>query len=57
LTRYTQPEPGLQLLIQQLRLQLPPCRRPKSLPQPSPTPLDVVKTFSSISLINNERTP
>ena len=29
LTRYTQPEPELQLLIRQLKLQLPPQRPPK----------------------------
>ena len=29
LTRYTQPEPELQLLIQQLKLQLPPQPLPK----------------------------
>ena len=29
LTRYTQPEPELQLLIQQLKLQLPPQPPPK----------------------------
>ena len=29
LIRYTQPEPELQLLIQQLKLQLPPQQRPK----------------------------
>jgi hypothetical protein len=32
LTRYTQPERELQLLIQQLRLQLPPQPRPKITP-------------------------
>ena len=51
LTRYTPPEPELQLLVQQLRLQLPPQ------PPPSPVQPDVVETFSSNSLINNELTP
>ena len=57
LTRYTQPEPELQLLIRHLKLQLPPQPPPKIPPPPSSTPPDVVKTFSSNSLISNERTP
>jgi len=60
LTRYTQPEPELQLLIQQLKLQLPPQ------PPPRITAAAVARatccsedflTFSANSLINNERTP
>jgi hypothetical protein len=47
LTRYTQPERELQLLIQQLS-RLPKFPPPSSLTQP-----DVVKTFSSNALINN----
>jgi hypothetical protein len=54
-TRYTQPEPELQLPLQQLKLQLPPQPLPKSAPPPSLTPPDAVKTFSPISLIKNER--
>jgi hypothetical protein len=45
LTRYTQPEPELQLLIRQLKLQLPPQPPPKLPRSPSPTLSDVVKTF------------
>ena len=37
LTRYTQPEPELQLLINQLKFQLPPRHRPGSPPPPNPT--------------------
>jgi hypothetical protein len=48
LTRYTQPEPELQLMIQQLKLQLPPNRLPQSPPPSSPASPDVVKTLSSI---------
>jgi len=38
LTRYTQPEPELQLLINQLKLQLPPQPPPKITAGPSPGP-------------------
>ncbi len=32
LSRYTQPEPDVQVLLQELKLGLPPSRRPKSPP-------------------------
>ena len=57
LTRYTQPEPELQPLIQPFKFQLPPQPPAKITTAPSPTPPDVVKTFPSNSLINNEWTP
>ena len=57
MTLYPQPERELQLLIQQLRLQLPPQPPPKIAAAASPTPPDVVKTFSSNALINNVHTP
>jgi hypothetical protein len=43
LTCYTHPEPELQLVIDRLKLRLPPQPRPGSPPPPSTTP--VVKTF------------
>ena len=57
LTRYTQPEPELQLLIEQLKLQLPPQPPPKITAAAVARATDVVKTFSSNSLITNEWTP
>ncbi len=39
LTRYTQPEPELQLLIDHLKLTCRRSRRPRSPPRPSPKPL------------------
>ena len=45
LTRYTQPEPELQLLINQLRLHLPPQPPPKITAAALATSLPVVKTF------------
>ena len=45
LTRYTQPEPELQLLIDQLKLTCHRSRRPGSPPPTSTRPAAVVKTF------------
>ena len=53
LTRYTQPEPELQLLINQLKLTLPSQPPPKSPPRLWPKSLPVVKTFWSKLLIQH----
>ena len=53
LTRYTQPEPELRLLIQQLKLELPPQPPPRIATVPRPPP--VVQTFSANPLIDNGR--
>jgi hypothetical protein len=45
LTRYTQPEPELQLLIDRLKLTYRHSRRPKSPPRLSANQPGVVKTF------------
>src|SRR5512136_2075519 len=45
LTRYTQPEPELQLLIDQLKLKLPPQPPPKITTADLNQPAAVVKTF------------
>ncbi len=45
LTRYTQPEPELQLLINQLKLTLPSQPPPKSPPRLWPKSLPVVKNL------------
>ena len=56
LTRYTQPEPELQLLIQQLKLQLPPQPPPRIATERLPShPFRLVKTFPDNPLINNGR--
>jgi hypothetical protein len=52
LTRYTQPEPDLQLLIRQLKLPLPPRLSLKV----ATFTADAVKTFSYNSLINKGKT-
>ena len=54
LTRYTQPEPELQLLIQQLKLSCRLSRHRASQPA-SPQSPSVVKTFPDNPLINNGR--
>jgi hypothetical protein len=54
LTRYTQPEPELQLLIQQLKLSLPP-QPPPRIATGRPQSPSVVKTFPDNPLINNGR--
>jgi hypothetical protein len=54
LTRYTQPEPELQLLVQQPRFQLPPQAPPK-MTTAAVAHATVAKTFRSISSINDEQ--
>ena len=56
LTRHTQPEPELRLLIQQLKLNLPATATTEDLHRPRPQTPRVVKTFPANPLINNERT-
>jgi hypothetical protein len=53
LTRYTQPEPELQLLIDRLKLTLPAQPPPKSPPPLSANPPGVVTTFWPKLLIRN----
>ena len=55
LTRYTQPEPELRLLIQQLKLQLPPQPPPRIATGTVTQPPAVVKTFPANPLIGNGR--
>ena len=55
LTRYTQPEPELRLLIQQLKLQLPPQPPPRIATSQRPQPPAVVQTFPANPLIGNGR--
>ena len=57
LTRYTQPEPELRLLIRQLKLDLPPQPPPRIATGPLPSHPAVVKTFPANPLIRQRARP